>query len=136
MHSNFNLTNFRVRIFSWGTLENLFTRIFNTWIFSYTKISRFTVYTATYAYEVLASNNTKWSCGYSRINFSYPLWVSQVLMHLMMMYPLAVIHDIPCIPSLTSSTMHVWVVRIEQRSMLLIFKWLRSCNGHQLAIHS
>ena len=43
VHSNFNLKSFRVKIFSWGTLENLFTWIFNTWIFSYMKISRFTV---------------------------------------------------------------------------------------------
>ena len=33
MHTNFNLKNFLVKIFLWGTLENQFIRILNTWIF-------------------------------------------------------------------------------------------------------
>ena len=41
MHSNFNLIMFHVKIFSWGTHENLFTWTFDTWIFSCMKISWF-----------------------------------------------------------------------------------------------
>ena len=36
--------NFHVKIFPWGTHENLFTQTFNTWIFTYTKISQFMVF--------------------------------------------------------------------------------------------
>ena len=39
--------------------------------------------------------------------------VKYVLAYLMMMCSLAVIHDTPCIPSLASLTMYVWMLHIE-----------------------
>ena len=44
MHSNFKFANFCVKLFSWGTIENLFTWIFSIRIFSYTKIFLLTVF--------------------------------------------------------------------------------------------
>ena len=73
------LTNFHVKIFSWGTHENIFTWKFNTWIFSYTKNCGFTVLNFD---DVTFSKNTWWYmsnfCAQSKKWQIVGVWRSQV----------------------------------------------------------
>ena len=59
----------------------------------------------------------------SCINFNQDLWaqvIAYLMVCLMVMYSLEVIHYTPCIPSLTSWIMLLWISRIEKCSALLI----------------